>query len=130
MKRTPRQYDEHQIQVACVMWFYTNPMTKKMLLFSVPNGAKFAGNTRQRAGQWLRLEKEGCLAGTPDLQLCHPSGEFHGLFIEMKTPKGRQSDTQKAFEERALDAGYGYAICRSLEQFMDTVTSYIQTGEY
>ena len=124
------KHDEHNIQVACVRWFYTNPQTKTMLLFSVPNGAKFAGSARQRASQWKRLEKEGCLAGTPDLQLCHPAGDFHGLFIEMKTPKGRQSKTQALFEQRALDAGYKYVICRSLEEFIDTVQGYIEHGEF
>ena len=43
----------------------------------------------------------------------------------MKDTKGRQSDSQKAFEEKALAAGYGYVVCRSFEEFQDEIQQYI-----
>jgi len=135
-KREP----EHRLQVACVTWFRLQHPQKRLLLFSVPNGATLAPasgpginhlpvNVR-RGMAWKKLEAEGAVAGAPDLFLSIPSGGLCGLYIEMKTPKGRQSDTQKEFEHAAIEQGYGYAMPRSVEEFIRVVKSYLETGEY
>jgi Holliday junction resolvase len=38
------------------------------------------------------------------------------LFIEVKTPRGRQSDYQKEFERRVTEKGGQYAVIRSLDE--------------
>lgn len=51
------------------------------------------------------------------------SGKFKGfpcqwtapLFIEVKTPQGRQSAEQKSFERQVKDAGGEYLLARSVE---------------
>lgn len=40
------------------------------------------------------------------------------VFVEMKTPKGTQQDTQKEFQRNVQRLGHEYHICRSLEDFM------------
>jgi hypothetical protein len=66
------------------------------------------------------------VAGVADLFLMESSGEFHGLWIEVKLPKGRQSDKQKEFEKIATERGYKYIVVRSMDEFKDGVNDYLQ----
>lgn len=43
----------------------------------------------------------------------------------MKTPKGRQSEVQKAWQRAVERAGYKYALCRSLTDFITTIEKYL-----
>lgn len=52
------------------------------LIFHIPNGGK--RNAREAA----RFKRMGVKADVPDLFLPVPRGDCHGLFIEMKAPKG------------------------------------------
>jgi len=97
-----------------------------MLLFSSLNGIKLSGGAKQGA----RLKRAGMTAGVADLFLSIPSGDLAGLYIEMKTPKGRQQPNQKEFEKVVVKYGYGYAIPRSLEEFKKIVKEYLETGKY
>lgn len=128
-KAKPR-HDESALQTACVRWFRLTYPKLALLLFSIPNGAKLHGDAVQRAKQWQRLVGEGAVAGAADLFLAVPSGDYAGLFIEMKTKKGRQSDKQKAFEAAVVENGFGYAVPRSFEEFEKVITGYLKNGEY
>lgn len=123
-------HTEHNLQAACVTWFRMQYPTRAGLLFAIPNGAKLAGTPWQRAKAWKRFEAEGALPGAADLFLAIPSGDLAGLFIEMKTKQGRQSDTQAAFEAGVVAAGYGYVIPRSLDGFVKIVKEYLEKGVY
>jgi hypothetical protein len=70
------------------------------------------------------MKGEGVLAGVADLFLMLPNMEYNGLFIEMKTPDGKQSDSQREFERKACGNGYEYKICRTFEDFRDVVLTY------
>ncbi len=112
-------HEESRIQQACIRGFrYEHP---KVVLFAIPNGGARTGL------QGSILKGEGVLAGVADLFLMKANSKFHGLFIEMKTAKGVQSDTQKQFEAGALAAGYDYKICRSSLEFQLTVNKYLTT---
>lgn len=117
---------EEQIQSQCVKWWRETHPTKYMLLFSSLNGIKLAGGAKQGA----RLKRAGMTAGVADLFLSIPSGDLAGLYIEMKTPKGRQQTNQKEFEKKVVAEGYGYVLPRSLEEFVQVVEKYLETGEY
>lgn len=80
--------------------------------------------------RWAILQKEGANPGTADLFLSIPRGEFAGLYIEMKTPNGRQSKDQAAFEQEVMEEGYGYAMPRTFEEFQKVVNHYLKTGKY
>ena len=53
------------------------------------------------------------LPGEADLTLFAKGGKT--VFIEVKTPTGRQSKQQRAFQKRAEELGFEYMIVRSLE---------------
>ena len=67
----------------------------------------------------------GIVAGAPDTFLFVPKGIFHGLAVEFKTPTGRQSESQKLFQERLERMTYRYEIVRSLDDFITVINSYL-----
>lgn len=79
------------------------------LLFHIPNGG-----TRDPV-EGKHLKQQGVKPGVPDLFLPVPSGRYHGLFIEMKTDKGRASREQKWWIERLNAAGYFAEVCHGWE---------------
>ncbi len=124
------RHAESTLQAHCVAWFRLQYPAKRRLLFAIPNGAFLQGDARKRAMRAGLLKKEGMNSGTADLFLAIQSSDLAGLFIEMKTPKGRQTAEQAEFERAALEAGYGYAMPRTLEEFQRVVKLYLTTGKY
>lgn len=119
--RKPPSDEEHRIQVSCVRWFRLKYPHLSPRLFAVPNGGRRDGVTG------ARLKEEGVLAGVADLILLVPNSDYHALLIEMKTPKGRQSESQKAWQLAVAGNGdYLYVVCRSLEEFMKIIEEYIK----
>ena len=125
-----KRQNESRLQTACVKWFRTEYPKFRRLLFAIPNGVRLHGTEKERMITWNRLAKEGAVAGAADLFLSVPSGDLSGLYIEMKTENGRQSEKQAAFEKDVLAVGYGYVIPRSEREFRDVVKTYIETGKY
>lgn len=116
------RHDESNLQIACVRWFRLQFPSIAPLLFSVPNGG------RRDAVTGAILKAEGAVAGVSDLLLLLPSGVHHGLCIEMKTAKGKQSDAQKEWQKAVEAVGYKYAVVRSFAQFADLIDDYIIDG--
>ena len=122
--------EEHNIQAACVRWFNLQWPQYRGLLFAVPNGG---ARSKATAG---KLKAEGVVAGVADLILLVPRWFTTwrreqgclcaGLCIEMKTAKGRQSPEQKEWQARVEKMGYEYAVCRSLDEFINTIENYLQ----
>lgn len=112
------RHDESNIQIACVRWFRLQYPSLASLLFSVPNGGR-----RDRVTGAI-LKAEGAVAGVADLLLLQPTLHYHGLAIEMKTPKGRQSPEQKAWQAEVERVGYKYAVAHRFEEFRDLIVDY------
>ena len=110
---------EHRIQVSCVKWFRMQNPSLKGNLVAIPNG----GCRDVITGK--RLKDEGVVAGVADLMLLVASHGYHALFIEMKTEKGRQSPSQVEFQKNVEQYGYKYVVCRSLDDFMQTINDYL-----
>lgn len=89
------------------------------LLFHIPNGG-----TRDTV-EGKHLKQQGVKPGVPDLFLPVPAGRYHGLFIEMKTDKGRASDAQKWWIERLNAAGYFAQVCHGWEAAVDLLERYL-----
>jgi hypothetical protein len=102
----------------CLRWFWLQ--YPKHTLFAIPNGGK---RSVIEAGI---MKAEGVLAGVADCFFMKANNIYNGLFIEIKTPKGKQTDTQKAFELRAKSECYDYKVCRSLDEFMQTINEYLK----
>ena len=115
---------ESELQRNCIRWFrYQYP---NHVLFAIPNGG--ARNPLEAA----ILKGEGVLAGVADLFLAYPSKNdagsiIHGLFIEIKTSKGKLTEHQEDFGQRVWLIGYDYEVCRSLDEFMKVVRNYLKT---
>lgn len=106
--------NEHQIQVA--MCQYLDLI--KIPYFAIPNGSL------RNIIVAKKLKAEGVKAGVADLFLMLPNKIFHGLFIEVKTPVGRQQPSQKDFEKIAFDSGYCYEVVRSLDDLINCLETY------
>jgi hypothetical protein len=114
-RHRPR-HEEHDLQSACVRWFDHTYPELKMLLFAVPNGGWRTESTA------AKLKEEGVRAGVADLILAIETPESTALCIEMKTAEGRQSATQKAWQQCIeRHTRMRYVVCRSLEDFMSLV---------
>lgn len=109
---------EHHLQVNCATWFRLQ--YPRLVLFAIPNGGARSVITG------AMLKAEGVMAGVADLFLMFPVKQFHGLFIEMKTDKGRQSESQKEFQTLAESNGYKYVVCRSFEDFKNEILTYLK----
>lgn len=119
-RRKKPTHREEELQVLCVRWFRMQYRELGLLLFAVPNGE------RRDKITGARLKKQGVVSGVADLFLSVPNKTHHGLYIEMKTPEGRQQTTQKTFEASVKAQGYDYCICRTLEGFICAVREYLE----
>ena len=62
--------------------------------------------------------------GMADLLVLSPrDGLFIPYWIEVKTSKGKQSESQELFEIEVLERGHRYGICRSIEDAKFLLTS-------
>lgn len=111
---------ESKLQQSCVRWFDYQYPRYRLNLFAIPNGG------RRSKIEAAIMKGEGVRAGVADLFLAVPNGKYHGLFIEMKTESGRQTDTQKEFEKAVTAQGYSYTICRNFESFVNVVSDWLE----
>lgn len=114
---------ESNIQTVCVTWFRIQYKKLAPLLFAVPNGG--ARNKTEAA----IMKGEGVLAGVSDLLFLYPSGQYHGLCIEMKAPDGRQRDSQKEWQKAVEEQGYKYILCYSIEEFQTKIKEYLYESQ-
>lgn len=113
--------EEHRIQVECVKWFRLQYPKLRLRLFAVPNGGQ------RNVIVASKMKAEGVLSGVADLILLKSNGKYAALLVEMKTKKGRQSETQKLWEADVCKNGeYKYVLCRSIEDFISAIRSYIE----
>jgi hypothetical protein len=116
---------ESQLQQAVIQWWhhacgaYAIP---ERLLMAFPLQA--ARTPRNGA----RMKAEGCRAGTLDLMLAVGRGPFHGLWIEMKTPRGVVSDEQSEMVHALLEQSFVVRICRSPEIAVQEIQDYLALG--
>lgn len=113
------KHAESRLQQACVLWFRLQYPEYAKLLISVPNGVATS------ATQGRILKAEGMMAGAADLLLLIPHGGYGCLCLEMKTEKGRQSESQKVWQSAAEKAGNKYVVVRSFDDFKDVVDDYL-----
>lgn len=113
--------EEHRIQCSCVRWFNLKHRKLKGRLFAVPNGGK------RDALTGAKLKAEGVVAGVADLILLVSNRFYGALLVEMKTLTGRQSKSQKNWEQIITSEGdYKYVVCHSLDDFIREVDDYLK----
>ena len=113
--------EEHRIQCSCVRWFNLKHRKLKGRRCAGPNGGK------RDALTGAKLKAEGVVAGVADLILLVPNRFYGALLVEMKTLTGRQSKSQKDWEQIITSEGdYKYVVCHSLDDFIREVDDYIK----
>lgn len=88
------------------------------LMYHVPNEGKRTNGSILKAA--------GLKSGVPDVCLPVPSGEFHGLYLEMKFGKNKTTDEQERFMELLWQQGYKTAVCYGFEDAKAEIIAYLQ----
>lgn len=107
---------ESKIQQAIIKY----AKLRKLDVFSIPNGADVPAANR------MRLKSEGLLPGVPDLFFPVASNVFHGLFMEVKSEKGRLSKEQKNVIKRLSLNGYKCVVVFSLDDAIKEIKEYLE----
>lgn len=95
-----------------------------------PNG----GYRNESEGRNFKLM--GTKAGFPDLFVFIPKGGYHGLFIELKAPKGKTkdgktrragevSDNQEMMIDRLNAIGYKAVVCYGYDETITAIREYL-----
>jgi hypothetical protein len=115
---------EHQEQSALIKWFrYQHP---NLTMFAIPNGSHLAGDKRQRAIKMTKMKAEGFLNGVSDLFLMTARSGFNGLFVEMKIKKGKPTESQLDFGNKALGQNYCYVVAYGFDDAKAQITEYLK----
>lgn len=121
--KQPRKRQQHEAkeQEALFTWArmqeFLYPALK--MLFAVPNGG-----SRHKL-EAANLKKQGVKSGVPDVCLPVPSREYHGLYIEMKSEKGKVSDNQDWWIGKLREYGYKVEVCYSTESAINAIKQYL-----
>ena len=87
-----------------------------LFCFSVPNGG-----SRNKL-EAINLKRSGVMAGVADIVILLPMGRC--VFVELKSDKGRQSESQKIFQAKAEELGFEYLLWKSLRDAEEFVKNY------
>ncbi|BFI58241.1 hypothetical protein KD4_21860 [Yersinia pseudotuberculosis] len=87
-------------------------------LIHIPNEGK-RGPKAARDAKRLGLRK-----GVPDLFLALPRGGYAGLWIEMKSERGKVSVEQNQWITKLCDVGYQVEICFCYDSAKEIIESY------
>lgn len=104
-----KHYHESRIQSEIVQAL----QAADIYCFSVPNEA--SGNNPGRQA-WLKTM--GLKSGVADLIALLPG---RVVFLEVKSPRGRQTDSQAHFQELCNILGHQYAVVRSVKDALEAV---------
>jgi rhodanese-related sulfurtransferase len=89
------------------------------LLYAVPNGGHRSKSVAQQ------LKEEGVRPGVPDYFLAVPMPPYHGLYIELKTLKGKPSPEQKQWLQLLNDQGYLAVIAKGADAAIAILREYL-----
>lgn len=116
---------ESEEQTAIIEWanIMQHRVPELALLYHVPNGGS------RNVIEAKRLKAQGVKSGVPDLVLPVARGKYHGLYIELKTLRGRVSDTQKQWLDALRNQGYAAIVCRGADEAIAMIAKYLAGEE-
>ncbi len=128
ISRKRRKQPEGQIAESLVRWFafaYAGfGLPDSRLLVHVPNEGSKTSKIDYIRG--ARLKRMGKVAGVSDYILFVPRGQYHGLCLELKAPKGKASLQQIEWMDMVAHQGYKTAVAFSLNDAMQVITDYLR----
>jgi hypothetical protein len=96
------------------------PVPELKWLHAIPNGGARDPATA------ARMKAEGARAGVADIFLPAARHGWHGLYIEMKKPKGgRVDDKQLEFGEHCKAQNYYWIVCTNWQDAVKVLQSYL-----
>jgi len=78
-----------------------------------------------------RLKQMGTKYGWPDLELFCPStatksGNNEAIFIELKAKRGVMNENQRRMRDQIIEAGFAWALCKSIEDVTEFLTPLVK----
>jgi hypothetical protein len=111
---------EHEEQVKVVRWCANHSDRRAALIYSHLNGL------RAPLGAAIKAKASGGRKGLPDLFLPVASGDYHGLYIEMKRRSGGVvSAEQKGWAAALSGQGYRVEFCKGHEAAIAVIQVYL-----
>lgn len=109
-ERTP---EDIVLDAACEYLAY-----KKYFFFRINNAPVYDANLDRKTNGRTKFRKppKYSVKGVSDLMVVHKSRCY---FIEIKAPKGVQSEDQKKFEKNVTDQNVAYLLVRSVQDLVD-----------
>ncbi len=111
-KRSARELTLHK----AVVQLLKISAARGVMYYHVPNGESRSNRTG------AKLKAMGVLPGVADLSFVLHGGR--AAFLELKAPKGRLSDDQRAFRDVVVGQGALYAAADDLEQAQSILASW------
>ena len=113
---------EAQEQIALLDWaaVMQGRYAELALLFHIPNEGK---RSYQVGGQMRRM---GLKRGVPDLFLPVARGGYYGLFVEMKSAKGRPTPEQREWCKVLQEQGYAAIVVHGWREAAEQIEAYLK----
>ena len=92
-------------------------------LMHIPNGGS------RHPAEAAHLKRMGVRAGVPDLFLPYPVGDYHGLWIELKSAYGKPTAAQRDWIQWLREQGYCAYICRGADAAIWCIMAYLNGGK-
>ena len=114
---------EHEHAKALMEWckYSEGQFPELKLIFAIPNGG---ARHKAVAG---KMKAEGVKAGVPDYFLPVARKNFNGLFIELKTEKGKTTKKQNDWLFTLNEQGYLTVVCKGWFAASDILKSYLRS---
>ncbi|MEC6833033.1 hypothetical protein VXS06_14795 [Photobacterium toruni] len=115
---------EHYIQVRIFYLLERDHPDFYYHAYSVPNGGLRAKRTA------AELLHEGVKDGVPDMQISVPRGGYHGMYLEVKTDKGKPSSHQVERVSKLCEQGYYAVICKGFDACWSAINRYMNLPNF
>jgi DNA mismatch repair ATPase MutS len=112
--------EEELHQSALVRWFNLRFGSEiGRLFYHIPNGG------HRNIKEAMKFKSVGVKSGVCDLFLSIPNSKYHGLYIEMKSTKGKLTPNQYKFINLVKEKGYDVFICKDWEKGKEYILEYL-----
>jgi len=118
----PREHME-QVLLIAVVRIAARAIPELDLLHAIPNG----GWRAMKTARWLKAE--GARAGVPDLCLPVARGGFHGMYLEMKAGKGKETPEQAEWRKRLEAQRYYCRIAHGAREALTMLMVYLEVPD-
>jgi len=114
--KLPPPYED-QLQESTATWI--NPQYPEVRAYHIPNG----GKRHPKVG--AKLKRQGVRPSVPDWHIPVARGGYHSMYVELKREGVSVPPEQREMHEFLRGQGHYVAVCKTLQQFMDSVNEYL-----